>query len=71
MTAAEEIGDEKEIEVAKNVLGRLQNQLKNTSKESNYDFNACLIKGAKEFDKLIDSGEKNKNTRMIKQAFLF
>ena len=71
VTAAEENGDEREIEVAENVLEQHQNQLKDTSEESNYGFSVCLIKGAKEFDKMIDSSENNKNTRMTKQAFLF
>ena len=71
VTAAEENGDEREIEAAENELEQLQIQLKDTSEESNYGFNACLIKGAKEFDKMIDSSENNKNTRMTKQAFLF
>ena len=71
VTAAEENGDEREIEAAENVLEQHQNQLKDASEESNYGFIVCLIKGAKEFDKMIDSSENNKNTRMTKQAFLF
>ena len=33
----------------------LQNRLKDTSKESNYGFSACLIEETKEFDKIIYS----------------
>ena len=64
VTAAEENGDEREIKAAENILERLQHRLKDTSKESNYGFSACLIKGAKEFDRIIDSSANDKNTRM-------
>ena len=71
VTAVEENDDKREIEVAEKELEQLYNQLKDTSEESNYGFNDSLIKGAKEFDKIIDLSQNNKNTRMTKQEFLF
>lgn len=44
----------------------MQNQHKTRTLGSNYEFNVCLVEGAKIFDKVIDSCENNMNTRMKK-----
>ena len=59
------------IKITKDLLEKLQGQLKEANLEYNYHHNLCLIKGAKKFDRIIDSSENNKKTRMIKPAFLF
>jgi hypothetical protein len=68
---AEEDGDESLIRLADGNLDKLQDQRTAANEESNYTFKVRLVRGAREFDALIDSSENNKKTRMTKQAFLF
>ena len=68
---ADEDGDEDRIRLSEENLEELEVRHKAVNEESNFTFNIRLVRGAKEFDALIDSSENNKKTRMTKQAFLF
>jgi hypothetical protein len=71
LKVAEEDGDEDTIELAEELLLELESERDATNLESEFEFNVCLIRGAKEFEKTINESENNNNTRMTKQAFLF
>ena len=68
---AEESKNKRRIKAAEKYLKESQDELEDANSEYNYQFNLNIIKAAKEFDKLIDSSENDKNTRMTKSAFLF
>ena len=68
---AEEEHNQIKTKIAEDLLAKLQDQRKDANLEYDYHHNLCLVKGAKEFDRIIDSSENNKNTRMTKPAFLF
>jgi hypothetical protein len=63
-------GNEDIIRLADEKLENLVEQRNAANEESNYAFKVRLVRGAKEFDKLIDTSENNNKTRMTKQAFL-
>lgn len=71
LKVAEEDGNENSIQSAEETLLELENERDQHNLESEYEFNVCLIRGAKEFEKAINESENNSNTRMTKQAFLF
>ena len=71
LAEAEKDHNQRKIKIAEDLLEKLQGQLQEANLEYNYHHNLCLVKGAKEFDRIIDSSENNKNTRMTKSAFLF
>lgn len=71
LKTAEEVGDENLIRLAEENLEELEARRNAVNAESNYTFKVRLVRGAKEFDALIDSSENNKKTRMTQQAFLF
>jgi len=66
----EEDGDEDMLKLSEEKLESLEFERKAANEESNYAFNVRVVRGAKEFDKLIDTSEDNKKTRMTQQAFL-
>ena len=68
---AEESKNKKKIKAAEKYLKESQDKLEDVNLEYDYEFNLNIIKAAKEFDKLIDLSENDKNTRMTKSAFLF
>jgi hypothetical protein len=68
---AEKDGDEVIIKLAEENLETILEERTAANEESNYGFKVRLVRGAKEFDRMIDSSENNKKTRMTKQAFLF
>jgi hypothetical protein len=68
---AEKDGDEVIIKLAEENLETILEERTAANEESNYGFKVRLVRGAKEYDRMIDSSENNKKTRMTKQAFLF
>ena len=68
---AEEDGDEDKIKLAEEELETNLDQRNAADGELNYGFKVGLVRGAKEFDRMIDTSENNKKTRMTKQAFLY
>ena len=67
----EESKNKIKMKAVEKYLKESQDELEDTNSEYDYEFNLNMIKAAKEFDKLIDSSENDKNTRMTKSAFLF
>jgi CRISPR/Cas system-associated endonuclease/helicase Cas3 len=67
---AEEDGDEALLKLSQLHLKKLESKRTAANEESNFPFKVLLVRGAKEFDALIDSSENNKKTKMTKQAFL-
>ena len=63
--------DEDKIKLAEEELETNLDQRNAADGELNYGFKVGLVRGAKEFDRMIDTSENNKKTRMTKQAFLY